>query len=117
MLRIASRSACVASGGSISETGAPPKLKSENAMKPTTSITTTPCTSLLRTKAIKLSPRTSPRRQWSGVQSLDLPPLDRELVGRPVHHAHVRTHHPGDHLEMKRQVADVVLVDAARVEG
>ena len=42
----------VASGGSISETGSPTKLKSEKAMKPTTSITMMPCMSRRRMKAI-----------------------------------------------------------------
>src|SRR5277367_2827055 len=101
MPRMASRSACVASGGSMSDTGSPTKLKSENAMKPTTSMTTTPCNSRRRMKAITL---------------LDLDPLRRELVVGPVDDANVGPHRPRDHLEVQRDVPHFLLVDAARVQ-
>src|SRR5512140_1095273 len=100
MWRIWSRSAWVASGGTICETGSPTKLKSEKAMNATTSITATPWSSRRRMKAINLS---------------HLHPLQREPVVRAVHHAHVRAHRPRDHLEVQRNVADVLHVRDERL--
>src|SRR6185312_3598007 len=100
MWRIWSRSACVASGGTICETGSPTKLKSEKAMNATTSITATPWSNRRRMKAINLS---------------HLHPLQREAIFRAVHHAHVRAHRPRDHLEVERNVSDVLHVHEERL--
>src|SRR5205085_12343306 len=110
--RIASRSAWVASGGSISDTGSPTKLKSEKAMNPTTSMTIMPWRILRRTNAIICS-----LRLGSGRGSLHGHPLHREEIVRAVHDAHVRAHRPRDHLEVQRDVAEVLHVDLRYLVG
>src|SRR5258706_1976388 len=81
----------------MSDTGSPTKLKSPNAMKPTTSMTSMPCRNRRRTKAI--------------TRLLDLHPLHLQGIVREVDHAHVRAHRPRDDLEVDLDMADVRAVD------